>query len=272
MDQIYSRADCVVIWLGEAEATDRFAVDVLRLIHVVWASTPKVSHLETSRNALAHDAWLSANVPQVFWNALAAFLLRPWFSQTLNEEFPVLEAMTQFAYLTGGVYVTTAGVMAIEKDEARIYRMRCAPCLQDIKTVREKGSIDALNLMIRTSAFEATDSRDRIFALVGLMEDMDESFIDYSKSYQDVAKELSRMFLNGTIGSTTKPELDVLSLISRDEQHEFTEPSWVVHFRATNSVPMIYVYQSNKPVINRNPDIEFMDGQRDDRIWTGSNV
>lgn len=81
MDQIYSRADCVVVWLGEAKATDRLAVDVLRLIHVVWASTPKVSHLDHSRDVLAHDAWLSSNVPQVSWNALAAFLLRPWFSR-----------------------------------------------------------------------------------------------------------------------------------------------------------------------------------------------
>ena len=185
---------------------------------------------------------------------------------TLNEEFPVLQAMERFAHLSVCVYLTTAAARAIEKDHTRIYRMRCAPWLQDIKSLREQGSIDALSLMTRTSSFEATDPRDRMFALVGLMEDIDESFVDYSKSYQDLTKELSRMFLNGTVGSTMGSELDVLSLISRDENHEFTEQSWVVYFRSRNSfqhVPMVWSYPSKKPVIKCNPDIQFTNGEGD---------
>jgi hypothetical protein len=187
-------------------------------------------------------------------------------ARTLNEEFPVLQAIKRFTLLSVCVYLATGTVMAMEKDQARIYRMRCAPCLQDIKSLRERGSIDALNLMMRTSSFKATDPRDRMFALVGLMEDIDESFVDYSKSYQDLTKELSRMFLNGTIGSTMGSELDVLSLISRDEKHEFTEPSWVVYFRSRNSfqhVPMVWSYPSKKPVIKCNPDIQFTNGEGD---------
>ncbi|KAF7672488.1 het-domain-containing protein, partial [Alternaria burnsii] len=129
--------------------------------------------------------------------------------------------------------------------------------------------------MMRTSSFEATDPRDRMFALVGLMEDIDESFVDYSKSYQDLTQELSRMFLNGTIGSTVGSELDVLSLISRDEKHEFTEPSWVVYFRSRRSfqhVPLVWVYPSKKPVVNRNPDIQFTNGEGDDSLHIRGTV
>lgn len=85
MQTIYSRAACVVVWLGEAEATDGPALEVLRAIHAPWV-TMRDSYgrnipLFTGQDEATHDANLAARVPDAYFDALAAFLLRPWFSR-----------------------------------------------------------------------------------------------------------------------------------------------------------------------------------------------
>lgn len=70
--------------------------------------------------------------------------------------------------------------------------------------------------------FEASDHPDRIFALVGLVQDVDESFIDYSKSLRQVFVELAKLAFK------KDPEfsLDLLSFATMSSQSE-TIPSWV---------------------------------------------
>lgn len=81
MDQIYSEAECVVVWLGEAEATDQMALWVLKELYLPWADSTDIPIMETGERALVLDGYHATNVPQAYWNALAAFLLRPWFSR-----------------------------------------------------------------------------------------------------------------------------------------------------------------------------------------------
>jgi hypothetical protein len=82
MDRIYAEAECVVVWLGEAQATDGLALDFLKTIHSHLAAASRgIPLLETGHDALALDAHLCAKLPQEYFNALAAFLLRPWFSR-----------------------------------------------------------------------------------------------------------------------------------------------------------------------------------------------
>jgi starch phosphorylase len=81
MNQIYSEAECVVVWLGGAEETDGLALELLKEIYKPWAGSTDITILETGQDALAYDAYLSPRVPQAYFNALAAFLSRPWFSR-----------------------------------------------------------------------------------------------------------------------------------------------------------------------------------------------
>ena len=76
MGRIYTEAECVVVWLGEAEETDKNA---LLLLH--WIHEMKVPNLAKFRNAKECDAYLSLTLPEEYLTALAAFLLRPWFSR-----------------------------------------------------------------------------------------------------------------------------------------------------------------------------------------------
>jgi Mg2+ and Co2+ transporter CorA len=81
MDQIYSEAECVIVWLGEAEATDEMALWVLKELHLPWADSTDIPVIETGERALVLDGYYATHVPQAYWSALAAFLLRPWFSR-----------------------------------------------------------------------------------------------------------------------------------------------------------------------------------------------
>lgn len=81
MDKIYTEAECVVVWLGEAEATDGLALKCLQNINARWADSKGDPILPTGQVALDYDAWLSPKLPQEQFDALAAFLLRPWFSR-----------------------------------------------------------------------------------------------------------------------------------------------------------------------------------------------
>lgn len=85
MQDIYSKAARVVVWLGEAEATDRLALEVLKAIHAPWASVldslGRRIPCFTGQDDASYDASLAARVPDAAFDALAAFLLRPWFSR-----------------------------------------------------------------------------------------------------------------------------------------------------------------------------------------------
>lgn len=86
MQTIYSKAACVVVWLGEAEATDGPALEVLKAIYAPWAmfrdpTTGEEIPLFTDQDDASYDASLASRVPDTSFDALAAFLLRPWFSR-----------------------------------------------------------------------------------------------------------------------------------------------------------------------------------------------
>ena len=73
MDKIYTEAECVIVWLGEAQATDEQALEFLRVIH----NYREDGDLDEYDN-FDRDAYL---VAQKCFDALAEFLLRPWFSR-----------------------------------------------------------------------------------------------------------------------------------------------------------------------------------------------
>jgi len=148
-------------------------------------------------------------------------------------------------------------------------RLPCASMLFLIKTSRENAASSTLYLLKRTILFDAADRRDKIFALVGLASDIDESFVDYSKTYKDVMKDLNIMLLEGKIEPTMGSVLDVWSSITRKEDDEIAEPSWVADIFEPQSceglyTPIMDVYPSNEPLIERKPELRFLevDGQK----------
>lgn len=138
--------------------------------------------------------------------------------------------------------------------------MMCAGRLWVIKTSRDYGLSYIAWFLLSTRYFDATDSRDKIFALVGLASDIGEEFINYSKSYDDVIRELSHMFLDGRIETTSGSVFELWSCVTRDEDDDLFGPSWVVDWlklRNSPYTPLMSQFQSECPAIHREPDIHF---------------
>lgn len=289
MQEIYSKASCVVIWLGPSHPTDAAAIKFLKIINQPWATITgpygRKIPLFTNQDAPAHDAEIGAKVADSYFDALAMFLMRPWFSRiwivqelmcarqttiwcgdATLDDFPLLEAASRIAYLSNTNARTQIATTALPDPEMQYtgkLKLACAGRLEMLRIVREQGLGGITNLLLATRCFDATDPRDKIFALVGLADDVETGFVDYEKSYEEVITELSRMTLDGTIGGTAKNEcvLNIWSCITRaDEDEESTRPSWVVDWLALKDslyTPFMSQYPSEPPVINKKPEIEF---------------
>jgi len=81
MDEIYTEAECVIVWLGDAEATDGLALEFLKTIHAHWADSEDSPAMPADQEVLEYDVYLSPLVSRNSFHALATFLLRPWFSR-----------------------------------------------------------------------------------------------------------------------------------------------------------------------------------------------
>ena len=149
-----------------------------------------------------------------------------------------------------------------DAQQAASLRLPCASMLFSMKTSRQNAKSGTLCLLMNARLFDAADRRDKVFALVGLTSDIDKSFVDYSKSYEDVTRDLNSMLLEGRIEPTTGSVLDVWSLITREENDEIAEPSWVVDIlkprnsKSTNASVMTF-YPSREPHIVRKTELQF---------------
>ena len=184
---------------------------------------------------------------------------------TLNESFPVLEAAAHlFTMHNCNVNTQIATTMLEDKSAQGIRRVKlmCAGYLWGFKASRELGLDGILWYLLTTRYFDATDSRDKIFALVGLASGVSEDFVDYSKSYTDVVQELSRMVLEGRVPSMSGSMLDFLSCITRDEDDDLADTSWAVDWLKLNKslyTPLMNQFPSEAPTISRSSQVQFLD-------------
>ena len=184
---------------------------------------------------------------------------------TANEDFPVLEAIARWSRMINCVLYTQDAVISFKDQDARRaarLRLPCAGNLFLIKEARENAESGTLYLLKKTHLFDAADPRDKVFALVGLANDIDKSFVDYSKSYDDVMRDLNLMFLEGRIEPTMGSVLDVWSSITREEDDEIAQPSWVVDIFKLQSIeymytPLVNFYPSREPHVVRKPELQF---------------
>ena len=133
-------------------------------------------------------------------------------------------------------------------DEFVRHHFTCAGKLELLRHM--KGEIGMLGLLLMTRGFEATDPRDKMFALVGLGEDVDDDFVDYEKSIEEVLKDLSRRFLEARVPSVTS-SLDIWSCIDgAQDSRESETPSWIMDWRRlmeSSTRGLIYRRRQRRP-------------------------
>ena len=180
MTSIYHNAQEVIVWLGEEEESDAHAIGMIERFSTLSASLSEKEDGTPKTFGELIKPLAPAGAPE--WSALAKYLQRPWFSRvwTIQEvsrsrksrvvcgsrviDWEALLSITEYIkekrltpYLETTSFVT--GLLSVPF----IQRYR-----QIVGSVNNPGLI-LLDLLLRTMASFATDPRDRVFALMGII-------------------------------------------------------------------------------------------------------
>ena len=237
MTEIYSRAELVLIWLGEEQESDK---DGLQLMLKVRDLLGWSLESDGRVNGDIQDLGL----PDIFdprWDAVVNILTRQWFTRlwTVQELVVAHEA----AFLCGqnkiqsSLIFSVAALFNTDSDLKMVSGLRAtgiyASMYYDLrKLYSTNGHINLLYLLWLTRVLESTEPRDKIFALVGLTEDVENEFIDYEQTLRDILINLADRILTNDLAILigSKP----LCLLSYAEARPQSSdlPSWVPDWKA----------------------------------------
>jgi ankyrin repeat protein len=195
MCKIYSQAEEVIVWLGGATDETNILMDSL-------------DRLEEYSSMYPHRNWDLARWTQ-FWlsvpqsensnprKGLELLLQRPWFRRVwILQEI----ANAKRARVRCGIKFIKAHIFALAPKLMRVKPERHCQAVLDIMpgSLREESwwseSRDLYNLLLKFKESEATDSRDKVYALLGISSDTQGTDIlhpDYTKSLQEVVRDTS---------------------------------------------------------------------------------
>jgi hypothetical protein len=274
MRDIYKRAAKVIFWLGDQERYDEDAINLMRSFSKRY---PHWLDLERHRVKTLEEMSLSSF--DRGWAGWASLFCRPWFGRVwIVQEFSnaknsvfmsgALEIPTELLVHCGsaiGVCVAIREVVCRDRDvrdTGKVIRRLLALGVDQFG--REKGVEDGpriFDLWYRSQQLEATDSRDRVFALLSTQTAVGMEMINYRKDEATVYTEIAAAALNilvpriTWVGSIFQPsrlqvESNNLHRVSRFLACKFRSPgssdlpSWVPDWKPIgfNFVPLTRYY------------------------------
>lgn len=251
MDNIYKHASTVFAWLGK---DDRYTEPAFRLIHHLSG----IPEDEFCRYMYSTSKVEGFGIARADWEAFVAFMNRSWFKRAwvvqevvLASDLLILCGHLQLTWETMrrcGIFIMETGTwrhlggfndqfVSMEDRIADTTSRTAAignPAMIDKLKRDMGGDVDLFNLMLGRRWY-ATDSRDYVFAFLGLMKEARRRACrgfenglpvpDYTKSVEKVFTECAAFFLR---------ETGNLFLLSTVEDRSFrspglvdTLPSWV---------------------------------------------
>lgn len=250
MRDIYSRALTTIVWLG-GEA-DQSALAFKHMERLKKRLQPMLS------NEVFDDAELSSKNDARFrdvagWSALAALLRRPWFGRMwiLQElavsSFPIIICGQQqilwedFWDLINGLKAigTWSKVFATSSSDelsASVLFDRLSSVTKIKETVAKKKFIPLAEALKQSKWSLATDSRDKIYALLGICCETHGIIPDYARDapelYCEVAKNL--LFSHNSLCPSKKSGHHIMGILSEAESSDrkLLSPSWVPEWTA----------------------------------------
>lgn len=247
MRTIYKSAVTVLIWLGD-EADE--SSSAIKLIPRVADDVPDRVSADGVRRGEIHSG-----TPEE-WRALKALLTRPWFSRMWilqelgvalsatvvcgNQRISWHEVSNMIDHMhTTGLWLILFGSSGWKPSVLAYGRLRSLLSIRN--DVSKHGTISSIDALWASRDFEATDPRDKFYALIGLcVRDGQFTPPDYTKSVQDVYRETALAILfpqNPEISvrsSLSFPEHPVMGFLCEAERTEnpYALPSWVPDWRA----------------------------------------
>ncbi|KAF2131218.1 hypothetical protein P153DRAFT_395600 [Dothidotthia symphoricarpi CBS 119687] len=260
MRQIYQRAASVVIYIGEETEDTTVAIKVIMILHEIIGLKQKTAKDRLLRQTgLSSMPTFASRMPTTWdemcletlirslpvgdspdWLAFGSFYNRPWFGRiwvlqemvAAQDEPVVVCGERVFPWSTIGAvahyYQYEAGLVGrVVRNEEEIDLSYCALRMYLSRIdyhQNQKSSL--LGLLKATESFSATDPRDKVFALLGLVGDSNGKssfYADYAKDVVEVYRNVTRHILYND------SSLDILSCvgeISKQDPKYKNLPSW----------------------------------------------
>jgi hypothetical protein len=203
MKDIYTKAIHVVIWLGKETAEDPDAFTLLSRFEKLFAEKGLVD-VGTVENFLYGLALPVQESKE--WTALVRFFQRPWFQRIwVLQEAVMARRMTVAcgSHLVGwtlihqvALSVQRSGVLGAYQVDPHAPGVGCVVVIGKLKNAHELAHIKdwtLLELLRLTRKYYATDPRDKVFALHGVVTDSESigASVDYSKSPEEVYTDVA---------------------------------------------------------------------------------
>jgi hypothetical protein len=260
MRDIYSKADRVIIWLGNQQPQD---IDGFCLANNLYGiCNGKQYDADEGIYDFHNFECVSRGIPtpsfNPTWTALFKILGNPWFGRVwVIQEILVAErsviwkgsldmdtnVMLWSAMLVGrhrNLYISFDITMGSPRTSALMARNIAASYFQ----FKKRGPIPVYDMLSRHSGMEATDSRDRFFALAGVSSGLNKAFVNYEKTFREVACLVGKMTLLGfpdyeltadgaevlVLKQNLKDHrflIEWLAFHANPQNHELNIPSWV---------------------------------------------
>ncbi|PQE27849.1 Heterokaryon incompatibility protein [Rutstroemia sp. NJR-2017a BBW] len=235
MEEIYRRAACVVVWLGEADDS-----------HLAFELLEELSYLTQTLNMTDLYQIYSPQISMPKWQALNKLVRSPWFDRVwVLQEVAMASSVKvrygskvmdweelQRRFFTETTFVGPAQLCAflvphVDKGKVRdpmeVHHARTMGIIKRTILKNEKKTLFAcLELCM---SFLATDPKDLVFALQAISEEGFTTLTpDYKKSVNQVFTEATHAILT----STQQNRLSVLSLAGTGFHRDMASlPSWV---------------------------------------------
>ena len=256
MREIYSLASQVIVWLGPEEPSDDEALAQLSRLRE-WGHG--AIHLPYFYAMMA-PSWLSrvpitdefvkaqlvtSDSTHPVWDGIDAIFRRRWFYRMwIIQEF--LSAKQRVFWLGPKTLEweldfdsaplaldLTARMRTLQGPRASAIHVNAFHNAEELTTLRYDHEGDGVGslyeVLSKTYGSDSTDPRDRVFAIIGLVQGDSEkaaNLVDYSKSTQQVLIEVAKQILLQP-STESGPGLSMLSHVIDSESRPHSLPSWV---------------------------------------------
>ena len=290
MREIYARADRVVIWIGKVQLRD---ADAFQLAKSLYQKCDGARFdIDSGIYDFGNFDCSAMGVPEPSleptWTALFEMINHPWFGRVwVIQELLVAQRsiiwrgaldfdtniILWLAMLVGrhrNLYSGFNNTMNSPQTSALVARNVAASYFD----YRKKGPLPIYDTLSRHSGMGATDSRDRYFALAGVSSGLDLAFINYEKTFREVACLVGKMTLLGfpeynlrgvgteilTLNENPRKHrflIEWLAFHANPQTHKLGIPSWVPDLLSPHSPGLIMTGFYNTLYLKGLRDIPF---------------
>ncbi|KAI9730858.1 MAG: hypothetical protein M1834_005576 [Cirrosporium novae-zelandiae] len=249
MRDIYRCAEKVVVWLGEEADDSKLAYEFLHRV---------VKVLESCQKQLSESQLQDKSLPPFHareWRALSALLSRPWFGRmwvlqelAVSSSATILCGKQQVSWnvlrdlilrmSTAGTWDNLFKVHRPQGTSADFLRSRLRHITEFKLNYEGNHSMSMKRLLLGSRWFEASDPRDKVFALLGLTPANHGIFPDYTKNVDEIYRKVAAnvLFMHSDKCPVAGRGHEAMSLLAEVDRSEWKLdlPSWVPDWTANS--------------------------------------